>query len=344
MRTGILTQAQKAKDETEKARIEEERRITDYESYLNSYSGENTEFTDSLGNKVVVPAGFRVVNPTDNVEDGIVIEDVVHQKTKGSQFVWIPVGTGIKKKDGSTFDITLGRYVYKEDGTIDTALSKIEPTGQLKMSSDSENYYTEGLKDSETPNAHAKNIEDFISKVNNQTHGYYIGRYEARTTKLRSSKNEKLTQITVKSNDYVYNYITQIQAAEISQGMYTDDKFISDLMNSYAWDTAIDFIQKCDDGIENDSKPYSRQNSLNTGGVAEKGTNNQITKDIMCNIYDMASNCLEFSTETCSYVHGRATSRGGYFLGDDRYYTSTRNSVNTANGDVYNSFRPILYL
>ena len=31
---GILTQAQKAKNETEEARIEEENRITDYEDYI----------------------------------------------------------------------------------------------------------------------------------------------------------------------------------------------------------------------------------------------------------------------------------------------------------------------
>ena len=65
--SGILKQAQRAKTETDNAQAEEEKILANYESYLNSYSGENTEFTDSLGNKVVVPAGFKVVNPGDNL-------------------------------------------------------------------------------------------------------------------------------------------------------------------------------------------------------------------------------------------------------------------------------------
>ena len=61
---GILIQAQRAKDETE-----------------------NTKVQDSLGNTVWIPAGFKVVNSGDNVEDGIIIEDVTNEKTIGSQFL-----------------------------------------------------------------------------------------------------------------------------------------------------------------------------------------------------------------------------------------------------------------
>ncbi len=46
--------------------------------------------------------------------------------------------------------------------------------------------------------------------------------------------------------------------------MYSDSNFESDLMNSYAWDTAIVFLQKFDNRANKASlKPYSRQNSLN---------------------------------------------------------------------------------
>ena len=47
----------------------------------------NTTVKDSLGNQVVVPAGFKVVNKDANVTDGIVVEDVSHSATAGSQFV-----------------------------------------------------------------------------------------------------------------------------------------------------------------------------------------------------------------------------------------------------------------
>ena len=298
----------------------------------------NTTVKDSLGNQVVVPAGFKVVNKDANVTDGIVVEDVSHSATAGSQFVWIPVGEVVKEiKDGvkSTETITLGRYVFNEDGTIDTALSKTEPGDQLESSP--YYYYTEGLKDSTTSNTHAKDIEDFKNKVTNTTHGYYIGRYEAR-------KNG--TQVTVKASDTVYNKITQPNAATVSRGMYSDSNFESDLINSYAWDTAIVFLQKFDNRANKASlKPYSRQNRLNTS-FAGQGTNNlsdASKQDVICNVYDMASNCFEWTTETCSGSDSLCTSSGGSYSVIN-FYTSTRFPSYTSTSSDNFSFRPLLYM
>ena len=61
----------------------------------------------------------------------------------------------------------------------------------------------------------------------------------------------------------LWNYVTQLDASKISQNMYpTGDNTVgveSDLVNSYAWDTAIVYTQKCG----TDSK-YSRQTGLST--------------------------------------------------------------------------------
>ena len=306
----------------------------------------NTNTQDSLGNLIVIPAGFKVINPTDNVTDGIVIEDVNHEATAGSQFVWIPVGNVIKDSEGSTETITLCRYVFKDDGTVDTTLSKTEPGDQLKFSSSSSFYFTEGLKDSSTTNTHAKDIEDFKNKVTNTTHGYYIGRYESRTSTERKSKTDKLTQITVKPDKYVYNYITQLQAAELSRGMYSDSNFESDLMNSYAWDAAIVFLQKFDNRANKASlKPYSGQTSLNDS-LASQGTNNLSDgskQDVICNVYDMASNCFEWTTETSSTSYLPCTNRGGR-RGDSSCYTRDRNLDSTGSSLNYISFRSLLYM
>ena len=100
---GILTQAQKAKEETENAQANEENVLDGYAQYIEGVTNggtlttitgnetTNTKVKDSLGNEITVPAGFRIVNPGDNVEDGIVIEDVSHGATVGSQFVWVPI-------------------------------------------------------------------------------------------------------------------------------------------------------------------------------------------------------------------------------------------------------------
>ena len=309
----------------------------------------NTTVKDNLGNKVVVPAGFKVINPTENVTNGIVVEDVTHEATKGSQFVWIPVGDVIKDSAGNKETITLRRYVFNADGSVNTELSKTEPGDQLKTSSGYSYYFTEGLKDSTTSNTHAKDIEDFKNKVNNITHGYYIGRYEARdkdATKTRTRSSSKTNQVVCTANNYVYNYITQYQAAELSRGMYNDRNFESDLMNSYAWDTAIVFLQKFDNRANKASlKPYSRQTSLN-GSLASQGTNNlsdASKQDVICNVYDMASNCYEWTTETSSGSTLPCASRGGNY-NNSRYYTSSRGYYSTSYSSGYISFRSLLYM
>ena len=215
----------------------------------------NTTVKDSLGNQVVVPAGFKVINPTENVTNGIVVEDVTHEATKGSQFVWIPVGDVIKDSAGNKETITLGRYNFDDKGNA-TAYSG-------DYTEDTASNHNSSYK-----NTIAKDIEDFKNKVNNITHGYYIGRYEARdkdATETRTSSSNKTNQLVCTANNYVYNYITQPKAAELSRGMYSDSNFESDLMNSYAWDTAIVFLQKFDNRANKASlKPYSQQTSLNT--------------------------------------------------------------------------------
>ena len=77
---------------------------------------DNTKTQDKYGNELVVPAGFKVVNPDDDVTKGIIIEDVSANgedlATVGSQFVWVPVGEIITDENGTKTTITLGRYDF----------------------------------------------------------------------------------------------------------------------------------------------------------------------------------------------------------------------------------------
>ncbi|MFR0922351.1 MAG: hypothetical protein ACLSG7_04480 [Clostridia bacterium] len=340
---GLFKNAKAAQNATEKAEKEQGQRLNEYEDEINKYLNnanedekiglitdninkelsktDNTKLKDEKGNRIVVPAGFKIVNGATTVDKGIVIEDVTETATKGSQFVWVPVGT-ITKTDGTTAIITLGRYDF--DAT----------TG--KESAYSDTYVEEDSNDSSTlkkcGNTIAKNITKFKNSVATNG-GYYIGRYEARTATARSAKDNALTQITEKGTENVYNYVTQLQAAQLSQNMYNSDKFTSDLTNSYAWDTAIVFIQNCGTNAK-----YSRQNSLNTS-LSQKGT----ATDIQCNIYDMASNIREWTTETSSDSKYYCVCQGGSYPDSD-HYTSSRNRSNTSYGPAYLGFRPLLYL
>ena len=303
-------------------------------SEITGQETENTSTKDNLGNYIVVPAGFKVINSNDNVTDGIVIEDVSHEATVGSQFVWIPVGDTIKDSNGNTETITLSRYTFADDN-VGT------PTDQGTKTIDE--YFTE-VNTSTYGNTTAKeNIESEESgfrKSARDNHGYYIGRYEAR-------KNG--TQVTVKASDTVYNYITQPNAATVSRGMYSSDSnFESDLMNSYAWDTAIVFLQTFDNRENKESlKPYSRQTSLNDS-LASQGTNNLSDgskQDVICNVWDMASNCEEWTTETCIDSDYPCTYVGGFYNYYGNYnYTSFRGSYGTTYSDNGFSFRQLLYM
>ena len=293
----------------------------------------NTTLQDTYGNTVKVPEGFKIASDSaTDVTGGVVIEDVNHGATAGSQFVWIPVGTvytNAEHTDPET--IELSRYTFDD------------PENPQAVGADAISFFGSNFeeKSGTTENTPAINIGEFTTTAEN-SHGYYIGRYKARTTGERTAPTEDsgLTQITVKPNDYVYNYVTQPQTAKLSQEMYTGKSFTSDLTNSYAWDTAIVFIQKFEDS------DYSNQTSLyQEDSPAKQGTNNLEIQyqDKVCNIWDMASNCAEWTTETSSNEAFPCTFRGGA-CGLDVFFTSARFGVGVEVSEPNYVFRPLLYL
>ena len=317
---------------------------------------DTTTLEDTYGNQVKVPKGFKIANDSaTDVIGGIVIEDATYTNTIGSQFVWIPVGTGenaIKKANKETVEIELGRYEFTKnsDGTITTS----EYSGSYTED-------TTASHNSSRGNAIAKDIEKFKTSANSN-HGYYIGRYEAGVVDYNSSVSTSNSnnetnwtgytgdniKLVCKKEQQVWNYVTQNKASELSRDMYgSEAKVTSDLINSYAWDTAIVFIQEC--GTESNSSTYSStvgESSTSTSAPQTTGTN--ILKatskvDKQCNIFDMAGNCREWTTETYSDYSYPCVYRGGSY-NDSYSYTSYRNNYNTSNALSYVSFRPLLYL
>ena len=351
--TGLFGKAQEAKEKTQNATENQAKTLNEYEDELNKYiSGtvevpkikkvadnlgtvlsttDNTELQDAYGNKIVVPAGFKLVSNDDTssaqtVDKGIVIEDATVDSegkataTAGSQFVWIPVGkifTAVAKTEANTKTIELNRYTFDVSGN---------PTAQNENIV--ETYYQE-LETSNKGNTVAKSIPNFKESVETNG-GYYIGRYEA-----RKNKNGTITEV---GTDTVWNNITQQNAATQAQNMYNSTKFTSDLMNSYAWDTETLFLQIC-----GTNATYSRKNSVNNGSVASKGTNTQSTKDVQCNVYDMASNVYEWTTETSFNSNYPCIDRGGCY-GNNNIFASYRKIDSTSFSDGSIGFRPILFL
>ena len=270
-----------------------------------------------------IPKGFKPKdegianwgNGTNPPSEEAVKAGLIIQDAEGNEFVWIAV-------DGET--VKLNRYTFASDGT---------ETEQGENAIDA----CQELASSDKGNIVAKDINTFKTSVAEHG-GYYIARYEASygvdgkpNSKVSTSYNSSAPTV----EGQLWNKITQPNAATACRGMY-DSSYgaTSDLMNSYAWDTAIIFIQK----YSGDSD-YSKQTSLNAT-LANTGENG----DEKCHIHDMASNCAEWTTETCSTTSQPCVYQGGssYSSGDN--YTSYRGNGSTSNNGNYGSFRPILYL
>ncbi len=278
----------------------------------NSYANKNITIVDDYNNTFMLPEGFKVIvdgttNNANTVNKGIVIED-----NKGNQFVWVPVGTINTDTSGTTETIELGRYSFDSNGIA----------SKLKNDSYTENTKME-IGKSSYGNAIAKDIENFIKSAN-ANYGYYIGRYEA---------GNNNSELVCKSEQLVYNNVTQSKAAELARGMYLGKTYESDLINSYAWDTAIVFIQKC-----SENKNYSKQGKSGNS-IRKTGESN----DIECNIIDMSLNAYEWSTETHSNSDTPCVYRGGYYFYHPSGNTSTRDAIELTFSYSTISFRPILY-
>ena len=322
----------------------------------------NTKAEDTYGNKITIPKGFKVVAhgtaagsatytySGDNipaVQDGIVIEN----GTDGNQFVWVPVGT-IKNKDNRTNTITLGRYEFDSNtgalkSTTPAQVASVENCTKIVTISEGEADYQElstfregnSATDSTAQNATARNLSEFISTTL-ANGGYYIARFEASGT---------ASKITSKYNQTVLGNITQPNAAKVAREMYGEVKennelvYASDLVNSYAWDTAIIFIQTYSTG--EDASDYASKNKSTS--FANTGKNN----DKYCNIWDMSGNAFEWTTEYSTYSNNSVFSpcvyRGGcYFIdgGPATYCTSGRSFNDTTRSNSYNGLRPLLYV
>lgn len=334
---GIIKKAQDAQNKANESIQKDMEQINALENWLNENTGEsnndkevnistlvgkgavtkNTKAVDTYGNKITIPKGFKVLehgteagsatytysgDTIPAVQDGIVIEN----GTDGNQFVWVPVGTIKNKSDdskGATSTITLGRYEFDSNtGALksNTPAQVASVENYTKAVTISDRYQElstfrpgNSATDSTAENATARNLAEFIS-TSLSNGGYYIARFEASGT---------ASKITSKYNQTLLTDITQPEAAKAAREMYGEVKendeliYASDLVNSYAWDTAIIFIQTY--STETDASNYASKNK--SASFANTGINN----DKYCNIWDMSGNVNEWTTESSTYSFGR---------------------------------------
>ena len=310
--TGIFEKAKDAKEKSEAEEKQQSETLDNYEKELNKFTSieltadrtgtvlsetDNIELHDKNGAKIIVPAGFKVVN-TDNltVEKGIVVED-----SKGNQYVWIPCTTEDSK---SQLQFKRTEWDVEDDGG--TKASKDELTLTCP-----ENYSDNGLTYAVVNEivAQVKAEKDSVRRNG----GYYIGRYEV--------GDENGTAVIKDDKTPMANIIWSTaysKAKEIGGGPGATTY----LCSSYAWDTAINFIQN--NGFPNYAK--AREDGYNENWVDKnvKDSKGNIIKESnndsrlptgkttpKCNIYDMGGNVSEFTTEVMPSTIEPEVLRGG---------------------------------
>ena len=341
--TGIFEKAKDAKEKSEAEEKQQSETLDSYEKELNKYTSieltadrtgavlsetDNIELHDKNGAKIIVPAGFKVVNTDDlTVEKGIVVED-----SKGNQYVWIPCTTEDSK---SQLQFKRTEWWVEDDGG--TKASKDELTLTCP-----ENYSDKGLTYAVVNEivAQVKAEKDSVRRNG----GYYIGRYEV--------GDENGTAV-IKADQTPMASIIWSTAYSKAKGIGGGPGATTYLCSSYAWDTAINFIQN--NGFPNYAK--AREDSYNENWVDKnvKDSKGNIIKAAnkteglptgkttpKCNIYDMGGNVVEFTTEVIPSTSEPVVFRGGYY-GDTNPAGQRYDTTTSSGGSVY-GLRATLFL
>ena len=341
---GIIVKAKEAAETTAAAQEKEamERNLLEKE-LENSLSTPAVEPTDG----VKIPTGFYYVGGTK--ASGIVISDNKNDKNKyrnqkvvgtdllGNQYVWIPCTT-----DSSSSDLQYTRTEWgvEVDGDDNSRAIKDE----LTLTDASVTY-----SDADTANGiNADVSKEIVAQIKAekasvaQYGGYYIGRYEV-------GKNGDTA--VVKYDQTPYAEITWSTAYGLAKKIITNSEVNSYLCSSYAWDTAVNFIQNNSTAknyatsIEGFNGNWNSQEVKDPSGnvIKPAGTSQQLNTGLttqFCNIFDMGGNEAEFTTELNPGTSETVVLRGGaysYYDGPAGYRWDYRSGAN-------DGFRATLFL
>ena len=345
---GIIVKAKEAAETTAAAQEKEamERNLLEKE-LENSLATPTPKPQPTDG--VKIPAGFYYVGGTKT--SGIVISDNVNDKDKyknkavvgtdllGNQYVWIPCTTD---NTSSELQYTRTEWGVEVDGDDNSRAIKDE----LTLTDASVTY-----SDADTANGiNADVSKEIVAQIKAekasvaQYGGYYIGRYEV-------GKNSDTA--VVKYNQTPYASITWSTAYGLAKKIITNSEVNSYLCSSYAWDTAVNFIQNNSTAknyatsIEGFNGNWNPQAVKDPSGnvIKPAGTSQQLNTGLttqFCNIFDMGGNEAEFTTELNPGASETVVLRGG------NYYRNRPAGYRWDNGsghaNVNGGFRATLFL
>ena len=296
---GIITMAKKAKENMEIAQTKEEEMLNTITNYVENEGKIVIEGPVAGGSydNPYIPAGFTHTEGEGTWNSGYVIKE----KETGNVFVWVPcVLDQAKVKDGDnvqTFKKTL-------PSTTDTT----DPYYMYNK-----NNYT--ITGDESP---ANLIKTSVGTYG----GFYIAAYEAGiegTTENYALETKTATDGSVKplskAGKGVWNYISRTDALTVAESMVnTLDGVKSGLISGECWDTTLQWMVNSSSNAT--ANAGYDTNSLGKGWYNDVSNGSRHTTGYYAvnNIYDMAGNVWEWTTENCTYNNGSSylVYRGGY--------------------------------
>ena len=323
--SGILTQAQNSKQATEESAEQEKRKLSQAEA---STHLENYAYTDAEGNTVKIPAGFAV----SNVEgENLVSKGLVIIGSNGNEYVWIPCTEDTYKRE---------EIFWKIEDDSDTKALKNELELTELTPSQEEIYY--GIT-KDVLNEIVIQVKCEINSVKTNG-GYYIGRYEV---------GNEYNKAVVKSNQEPYTNINWSKAYKLAREIDVGTSANSYLCSSYAWDTAIKFIQTHSvatnyaTSINNFNGNWKDKEVKGKNGIVIKKLNEAIRLNTglttsFANIYDMGGNETEFTTELNINTPEAVIVRGGNYVYSNP--AGYRSDYHLSFESDYCGFRSTLFL
>ena len=327
---GILTQARKAKSETENAQEKEETTLGQYESYINQatnteavvgeiVTGGNKPYTNN--GTAIIPEGFMIVPGCNDVSQGLVISDNPDDTeenssniiAKGNQFVWIPVTSENEYVRNTTYENkNVSATAYTDTGYLPNGIA---PTIPDNITDEKEI----GLLN-EVAERNAT-----VSKG-----GFYISRYEA--------GNDGSDKLISKKGTTVWTNKTQEEFKKIGKSfeVKSPEKVKSAMCSGIQWDIAMKFITENDENYDviNATDSWHQGSKVVTSGQNEE--------DKACNIYDLESNVFEYVAERGAYsIDEQFITRGSDY---NNSYSASYRGDNNGYAYSYDSFRFVLYV
>ncbi len=343
---GIISKAREASTKTVQAQQNSEIEMNLLEQELANATKE-----PDPAEGVKMPTGFYYVGGTKT--SGIVISDNVNDKDKyknkavvgtdllGNQYVWIPCTTD---STSSKLQYARTEWGVEEDGDDNSRAIKDE----LTLTDASVTY-----SDADTANGiNADVSKEIVAQIKAEKTsvakygGYYIGRYEV-------GKNGDTA--VVKYNQTPYASITWSTAYGLAKKIITNSEATSYLCSSYAWDTAVNFIQNNSTAknyatsIEGFNGNWNPQAVKDPSGnvIKPAGTSQQLNTGLttqFCNIFDMGGNEAEFTTELNPGTSETVVLRGGNY--NNRVFGPAGYRWDNLSGDagIFSGFRATLFL